>query len=207
MSQPTINTVVFDLGGVLIDWNPEYVFRQIFEDEAERRYFLTEVCSPHWNEQQDAGRTMQEATEWLVERFPDYESQIRAYYGRWQEMLGGSIPETVEILNQLREQNSHRLLALTNWSAETFPTALEMFDFLHHFEGILVSGHEKLIKPDPRIYHLLIDRYGLNPGKSLFIDDNPKNVEGARAVGLQAVHFQSPGQLREDLEERGILGL
>ncbi|NUQ23764.1 MAG: HAD family phosphatase [Saprospiraceae bacterium] len=205
MSQPTIHTVVFDLGGVLIDWNPEYVYRQIFEDEAERRYFLTEVCSPHWNEQQDAGRTLQEATEWLVERFPDYESQIRAYYGRWQEMLGGAIPETVEILNQLREQNSHRLLALTNWSAETFPTALEMFDFLHHFEGILVSGHEKLIKPDPRIYHLLIERYGLNPGESLFIDDNPRNVEGARAVGLQAVHFQSPRQLREDLSVLGIL--
>lgn len=205
MSQPTINTVVFDLGGVLIDWNPEYVYRQIFEDEAERRYFLTEVCSPHWNEQQDAGRTLQEATAWLVERFPDYEPQIRAYYGRWQEMLGGAIPETVDILNQLRDQASHRLLALTNWSAETFPTALEMFDFLHHFEGILVSGEEKLIKPDPRIYQLLISRYGLNPGESLFIDDNPKNVEGARAVGLHAVHFQSPGQLRKALEEWGIL--
>ncbi|MBL7790991.1 MAG: HAD family phosphatase [Saprospiraceae bacterium] len=202
-----MHTVVFDLGGVLIDWNPEYVYRQIFEDEAERRYFLTEVCSPHWNEQQDAGRSLQEATEWLVGQYPDYEPQIRAYYGRWQEMLGGAIPETVEILNQLREQNSHRLLALTNWSAETFPTALEMFDFLHHFEGILVSGQEKLIKPDPRIYHLLINRYGLNPGESLFIDDNPRNVEGARAVGLQAVHFQSPGQLREALEEQGILRL
>ncbi len=205
MSQPTINTVVFDLGGVLIDWNPEYVYRQIFEDEAERRYFLTEVCSPHWNEQQDAGRSLQEATEWLVGQFPDYEPQIRAYYGRWQEMLGGAIPETVDILNQLRDQASHRLLALTNWSAETFPTALELFDFLHYFEGILVSGVEKLIKPDPRIYQLLISRYGLNPGESLFIDDNPKNVEGARAVGLHAVHFQSPGQLRKALEEWGIL--
>ncbi|MDX1939084.1 MAG: HAD family phosphatase [Saprospiraceae bacterium] len=200
-----LNTIIFDLGGVLIDWNPEYVFRNVFDDEQEMYYFFENICTHDWNIQQDAGRSLAEATEILVQERPDYESQIRAYYGRWREMLGGAIEETVEILDILRKQDSHRLLALTNWSHETFPTALERYDFLHWFEGIVVSGEEKLIKPDPRIYNLLIDRYQVEPQRALFIDDNVKNVTGAQSVGLQAVRFESPGQLRGFLKENGVL--
>lgn len=200
-----INTIIFDLGGVLIDWNPEYVFRKIFVEEKEMKYFLSEVCTSDWNIQQDAGRPLAQATEILVDQFPEYEPQIRAYYGRWEEMLGGAIEGTVALLKQLHTQNSHRIYALTNWSHETFPIALERYDFLKIFEGILVSGQEKLIKPDRRIYDLILNRYQINPKEALFIDDSLKNVDGAKAVGLHAVQFISPEQLRKDLEQLGVL--
>lgn len=204
-NSPNIDTVVFDLGGVLIDWNPVYLFRQIFEDESEMHHFLTHVCSPHWNEQQDAGRSVAEATELLVREHPQYEAQIRAYYGRWEEMLGGPILGTVDILETLHSRGSHRLYALTNWSDETFPLALSRFDFLQRFEDILVSGKEKMKKPEPRIFHLMAERFGINPASAIFIDDNPRNVEVAEEIGFHAVRFHSPGQLREALAEKGIL--
>jgi 2-haloacid dehalogenase len=200
-----LNTIIFDLGGVLIDWNPRYVFEQIFDDEREMQYFFDYICTPEWNVQQDAGRPLAEATEAKVAEFPDYEPQIRAYYGRWREMLAGPIHETVDILHHLNQRDEHRLLALTNWSHETFPVALELYDFLQIFEGIVVSGREKLIKPDRRIYQLLINRYEVEPAKALFIDDNRQNVQGAQDVGLNAVHFESPGQLRQFLQEKGII--
>lgn len=199
------DTIIFDLGGVLVDWNPEYVFKTVFDDEEEMRYFFAEICTHDWNIQQDAGRPLAEATELLVAQFPTYESQIRAFYGRWEEMLGGPISETVKILEALYQRKEHRLLALTNWSHETFPVALELYPFLQLFEGILVSGVEKLIKPDARIYQLLIERYSVNPERALFIDDNLKNVEGAKAVGLHAVQFESSAQLRAYLEEKEVL--
>ncbi len=200
-----LDTIIFDLGGVLIDWNPAYVFREIFDDAEEMRYFFEHICTHDWNIQQDAGRPLAEATEEKVAEFPAYESQIRAYYGRWREMLSGAITETVDILTALRQKDKYRLLALTNWSHETFPTALELFDFLHWFEGIVVSGEEKLIKPDPRIYQVLLERYNVTPQRALFIDDNVKNVAGAEAVGLHAVHFQSPQQLHEFFIKYDIL--
>ena len=196
-----LDTIIFDLGGVLIDWNPEYVFRKVFQDEAEMRYFLSEVCSPDWNEQQDAGRSLAEATETLAKQFPKYEPEIRAYYGRWEEMLGGPIQDTVELLKQIHQDQVFRLYALTNWSAETFPIAWERYDFLQLFEGILVSGKEKLKKPDPKIYELILDRYQITPSKSLFIDDNARNVEAARGIGINAVHFQSPMQIKADIKK------
>jgi 2-haloacid dehalogenase len=199
------DTIIFDLGGVLIDWNPEYVFREIFEKEEEMRYFFSEICTHDWNIQQDAGRPLAEATEVLVAQFPEYEPHIRSYYGRWQEMLGGPIQETVDILEELHQSQEHRLLALTNWSHETFPTALELYPFLQLFEGILVSGVEKLIKPDPRIYQLLIERYTVHPNRALFIDDNLKNVEGAKALGIEAIQFKSSAQLKSYLQENGVL--
>lgn len=205
MNNITIDTVIFDLGGVLIDWNPVHMYKNVFEDEAEMKYFLSEICSPHWNEQQDAGRPLAEATQWLVARHPEYEQEIRQYYDSWTDMLSGAIKGTVDILEQLHSQATHRLLALTNWSHETFPTALELFDFLHKFEGILVSGEEKLIKPDPRIYELLISRYGIEPSRAVFIDDNPRNVEGARNTGLHAIRFESPQQLQAELAGYGVV--
>lgn len=201
----TIETVIFDLGGVLVDWNPKYLYRKIFDDEATVEYFLKEVCTSDWNEQQDAGRPLAEATRILVDKHPDYETEIRAYYGRWEEMLGGAIHETVDILKQIHAQQKHRLYALTNWSHETFPIAIERYDFLQLFEGILVSGQEKLKKPDPRIYQLIMDRYKIKPEGAIFIDDNTKNVAAAKAQGIEAIHFKSPGQLRSALTEKKIL--
>jgi 2-haloacid dehalogenase len=204
MKKP-IETVIFDFGGVLIDWNPTYVFRQVFDDEAEMNYFFEHICTPEWNEQQDAGRSLAEATERLVERHPEYEAPIRAYYGRWEEMLGGPIHGTVEILEEVHARNEHRLYGLTNWSHETFPVALERYDFLQRFQGIVVSGTEKVKKPDPKIYEILLSRYDIQPETAIFIDDVPGNVAAARERGINAVQFFSPDQLRQTLEEWEIL--
>ena len=201
----SIKTVIFDLGGVLIDWNPEYVFREVFEEEAEMRYFFENICTSEWNVQQDAGRPLSEATEQKLKEFPEYETAIRAYYGRWEEMLGGPINASVNLLKKISTANTHRLYALTNWSHETFPVALERYDFLQIFEGIVVSGVEKLIKPDPRIYHTILERYSIEPTTAVFIDDSIRNVEGAKGVGLQGIHFQSPEQLEEALIEMKVL--
>lgn len=199
-----INTIIFDLGGVLIDWNPEYVFREVIPDEEKRRFFFENICTHDWNMEQDAGRPLAEATELLVNEYPEWESEIRAYYGRWEEMLGGPIHETVDLLHELRERSEHRLLALTNWSGETFPVALSKYDFLHWFEGIVVSGDEKTRKPFADIYEILLDRYGVNPEEAVFIDDSLKNVEGAEVVGINGIHFQGVGLLRETLQEWGV---
>jgi 2-haloacid dehalogenase len=201
-----IHTIIFDLGGVLVDWNPAYLYRKIFSDEAEMHYFLTHVCSPAWNNEQDAGRTIATATELLVRDFPHYRDQIEAYYGRWTEMIAGPIAGTVDVLTALKEQQRVRLLALTNWSHETFPYALRHFPFLAHFEGILVSGHEQLKKPDPAIFELMISRYQLGElAGVLFIDDNAENIETAAALGIKTIHFVSPDLLKSSLISYGVL--
>ncbi len=200
----TFDTIIFDLGGVLIDWNPEYLYRKILPDEKERAYFLTKVCSSGWNVQQDAGRPLAEATQILVEQFPHYEAAIRAFYGRWTEMLGGVEEGTLQILEDLYQTGSHRLYALTNWSAETFPIARRRYPFLQYFEGILVSGEERMKKPDREIYQLLLSRYGIPAKRAVFIDDSLKNVQGALACGIHGIHFQSPGQLASDLQRLGL---
>jgi len=204
---PDIDAVVFDLGGVLIDWNPRHLYRKLFVgDEAGMETFLTDVCSPDWNERQDRGRPWTEAIAEAVARHPEQEAAIRAYRERWAEMLGGPVPGTVEILAELKGTGL-RLLALTNWSAETFPLAESRYDFLHGFEGILVSGREGLIKPDPAIFRLLVARYGLDPSRTLFIDDNPRNVEAAAREGLRAIRFTDADRLRRDLAGLGLLPL
>ena len=201
MAKSHIDTIVFDLGGVLIDWNPRYLYRTIFATEAEVEGFLSEVCKPEWNEQQDAGRPLDEATEILVRQHPEWEAEIRAYYGRWEEMLGGLNLGTVEILDNLAGSGQYRLYALTNWSAETFPVAYERYEFFRHFEGIVVSGAEKCKKPDQKIYKILLERHQIDPAKAVFIDDSPKNVKGAQKTGMHAIHFQTPMQLREELAD------
>jgi 2-haloacid dehalogenase len=162
------NTIIFDLGGVLIDWNPDYVYRTIFQDEAELRWFYQNICTSDWNEEQDAGRPLAEATELLVAQFPEHEANIRAYYGRWEEMLKGPIEATVEILRTLKEKTDYKLYALTNWSAETFPVALQRYEFLHWFDGRVVSGEEKTRKPFKQIYELLLQRYNIDPRSAIF---------------------------------------
>jgi 2-haloacid dehalogenase len=194
-----IDTVIFDLGGVLIDWNPRHLYRKFFKTEEEITWFLENICTPEWNDQQDAGRTFEEATEELVAIHPEWEMQIRAWYGRWEETISGPVQGAVDILKELKDKQQHRLYALTNWSAQSFPVALDRFEFLQWFEGIVVSGVEKTRKPFPEIYQLLFNRYRIEPSRALFIDDNKKNVEGARDAGLHTIHFSSSERLRKDL--------
>jgi len=200
-----VNTVIFDLGGVLIDWNPRYLYRKIFNTEEEVSWFLENICTGEWNDHQDAGRSFEEATTALIEKFPDHELAVRAWYGRWQETIGGAIPETIELLKEIKASGKYKIYALTNWSAETFPWALENFEFLHWFDGIVVSGIEKSRKPFPEFYQILFDRYQINPANSIFIDDNHKNVVGAEKIGLSTIHFQNANQARAELRLRGIV--
>lgn len=200
-----INTIIFDLGGVLIDWNPEYVFKHVIPDAERRAYFFQNICTHDWNVEQDAGRPIALATENLIAAHPEWASEIRDFYGRWEEMLGGPIHETVELLRNLRDNGRHRLLALTNWSGETFPVALGKYDFLHWFEGIVVSGDEKTRKPFPDIYEILLKRYSVDPRQAVFIDDNLHNVQAAEALGIHGVQFHSAGQLEEIFLDWGLL--
>jgi 2-haloacid dehalogenase len=201
----SFDTIIFDLGAVLIDWNPRYLYRKIFKTEQEITWFLENICTSEWNDEQDAGRSFAEATAELVARHPEWELPIRAWYERWQETIPGPIHGTVDILKTIKESKKYRLYALTNWSAETFPWALDNFDFLHWFEGIVVSGVEKMRKPQPEFYQILFDRYNVNPGKTVFIDDNPKNIAAGKLIGLTTIHFSSPAQLKNELDQHGIL--
>jgi 2-haloacid dehalogenase len=196
-----VKAVVFDLGGVLIDWDPRYLYRKLLADEAAVEEFLATVCTPAWNAEQDRGRPFAEGIAELVERHPAHAAAIAAYHERWPEMLGGEVPGSVEVLAELRGAGVP-LYALTNWSAETFGVARERFGFLEWFEGVLVSGEERLIKPDPRIFRLLLDRFGLDPASTVFVDDSEANVAAARELGLDAVRFTGPGRLRRELAAR-----
>ena len=197
------DTIIFDLGGVLIDWNPRYVYRTIFKTEEEIDWFFENVATHDWNENQDAGYPIAQATEDLVAQHPEWEHQIRAYYGRWTEMLGGPIQETVEIFKKLKE--TMRAYALTNWSAETFPVALDRYDFLHWFDGRVVSGEEKTRKPFHEFYKILLERFSVDPVKTVFIDDNLRNIKAAEELGIKGIHFNSPDQLKQELIKLGLI--
>ena len=199
------DTIIFDLGGVLIDWNPDYVYRTIFNDETKMREFYNEICTSEWNEEQDAGRGLKEATEELVARFPHEENNIRSYYGRWEEMLKGEIEPSVKVLERIRDKKQYRLYALTNWSGETFPIALKRFEFLQWFDGRLVSGDEKMRKPYKEIYELLLKRFNINPETSIYIDDNERNLAAPKEMGIYTIHFKSAPQLEEELKNLNIL--
>jgi 2-haloacid dehalogenase len=201
----TRDIVVFDLGGVLIDWNPRYLYRKLFAgDEAGMERFLSEICTQEWNERQDAGRAFHDAAAELVERFPDRAELIEAFGTRFDEMMAGPIAGTVEILSELRGRGVP-LHALSNWSAETFPLARRRFDFLGWFDGLVISGEEKVIKPDPRIFRILFERYAIAPERAVYIDDNPRNAAAASALGLFGIHFSDPAALRRALEQLGLL--
>lgn len=201
----TIKTIIFDLGGVLIDWNPDYVYKAVFKDKEKLAWFYREICTMDWNENQDAGYPLEKATEERVALFPAYEEWIRMYYGRWEEMLGDAIEGTVSLLRQCIANPKLRVVALTNWSAETFPVALKKFDFLHWFEGIVVSGEEKTRKPFPEIYKTTLSRFNLDPEECLFIDDNLRNVKAAELLNIPSIQFKSPEQLEKELKKRSII--
>lgn len=196
----TIKTIIFDLGGVLIDWNPEYLYLDIFGgDRVKMNAFFELVCTMDWNENQDAGYPLAQATEDRIALFPEYEILIKKYYGQWEEMLGEAISGSVQVLKKLIENPKFRVVALTNWSAETFPVALKRFDFLHWFEGIVVSGTEKTRKPYSEIYQITLDRFNIDPSEALFIDDNLRNIKGAKTLGINGIHFSTPEELIKDL--------
>lgn len=203
MSQ--IDSIIFDLGGVLIDWNPEYVFLEAFKGDREKmRWFLENICTSDWNENQDAGYPLDQATEDLIKKFPEHEQYIRLFYGDWEKMLGGAIDGTVKILEALIKSNNYKIIALTNWSNETFPVAQKRFEFLQWFDGIIVSGNEKTRKPFKAIYDIALNKFNLTPEKSIFIDDNLRNIEAATALGINGIHFKNPEKLIQQLKNYQI---
>ncbi|MCY7372922.1 MAG: HAD family phosphatase [Spirochaetaceae bacterium] len=200
-----ITTVVFDLGGVLIDWDPRYLYRQLLATDEAIEAFLDEVGFSGWNHTVDAGTTTwTDAVAALTAAHPHHRELIEAYPLRFAETLSGPIEDSVAVLRELDELGL-RLLGLTNWSAETFPVALERFDFLALFDDIMVSGAERVAKPDPEIFALLVGRHGLDPARTLFVDDKQANVEAAARAGLIGLRFLDAATLRADLEAAGVL--
>ncbi len=190
--------LIFDFGGVLIDWNPHYVYDPYFGDRAKADWFLTNICTMEWNGEVDAGKPMAEATAELVARFPEWKKEIEMYFGRWIEMIGEAIPGMYELLLELKA-HGHRLFGLSNWSAETFVQIKEDFPALKLLDGMVVSGYVKCLKPSPEIYRILLDRYSLQASDCVFIDDNAANVAGAEAVGIRGIRFTGASDLRRQL--------
>lgn len=198
------STVVFDLGGVLVDWDPRYLYRRLLPDEAAVERFLAQVCTAEWNAAQDAGRPWSEAVAEATARFPDHADLIAAYDERWPETLGGEIAGSVAVLRDVRERGV-RLYALTNWSDEKFDLTFPQFEWLSWFDGIVVSGRERVVKPDPRIFAILLDRYRLDPSSTVYIDDVEANVAQARRARMTGLLFTGPERLRADLLGLGLL--
>jgi 2-haloacid dehalogenase len=205
MTEATRDTVVFDLGGVLIDWDPRHLYRKLFGcNEAAMEHFLATVCTHEWNRGQDAGRTFAEGARLLKAEHPDKAELIDAYCARFDEMMSGPIVGSVEILAELKTVGT-RLYCLTNFSAETYPPTFERFEFLRWFRGVVVSGEVGVIKPDPRIFELLLKRFAIDPKRAVYIDDVAVNVDAARPFGIHAIHFITPTALRAELTELGLL--
>ena len=202
--QQSPSIAVFDVGGVLLDWNPRHLYRKMFDDADAMEHFLATVCTREWNLQLDAGRGYVDGVAELVERFPDQAELIRAYDERWPEMIAGVIEGTVEILETL-QAGDRSVYAITNFSAEKFALSRQLWPFLDAFDGVVVSGEVKTLKPQPEIFQILFERHDLTPSDCVFIDDVPANVAGAEAVGMHGHHFTSPESLRADLEAAGIL--
>lgn len=196
--------VIFDLGKVLIDWDPRHVYRKYFKDEEKMEWFLSTVCSNEWNLEQDRGRTFADAVKIATAVHPNYVAEIKAYDAEWHEMVPGAIVGSVDILEELHRK-SVPLYAITNWNQDKFRETRLRFPFLELFRDIVVSGDEKLIKPDAAIYELCLKRNDLKASDSFFIDDSLKNVKGAEAVGMKAHHFSSPAKLRTELKQLGLL--
>jgi 2-haloacid dehalogenase len=204
MIQP-ITTVVFDIGNVLVAWDPRNLFRRYFAGrEEEMEWFLSNVCTPAWNVEQDRGRSFREAVDLLVkEHPPQWHPMIRAFDEEWHATISGPIHGSVAILKKLKADQVP-VYAITNWNQDKFREARARFDFLNSFDGIVVSGDEGVLKPDRKIFELFFARYGVAPESAVFIDDSKHNVEGARAAGMQALHYTSPEALARDLRGLGF---
>ena len=185
----TIKNVVFDFGGVLIDWNPRYFYSSVFNDDEKMEYFIQNIVTSTWNAQMDKGRTFEECINELCGQHPEYKDQISLYRKGWKKMISGEIESGVNLLKKIQATGKFKIYGLTNWSAETFPYAYNTFKFLQSFEGIVVSGEEKMIKPEKGIYLTLLERYNLVPEETFFMDDNVRNVETALSRGIHALQF------------------
>jgi 2-haloacid dehalogenase len=191
-----IDTIIFDLGGVLVDWKPEYLYRKVFNgDEEKVQWFLNTVCTPEWNAEQDAGRTIEEANNIKISEFPEYEHFIKLFYEKWTDMFSGPIAENLQLFNQLKASGNYKIYALTNWSAEKWDIANELFPFFKQFDGVVVSGFEKTRKPFLEIYNILLNRYQITPQKAIFIDDNLDNIIASKNLGINGIHFQNHQEL------------
>ncbi len=198
------DTIIFDLGNVLVNWNPANLYRKIFAHEQEVKHFLLNVCTMDWHTQQDGGRLPQQGTDELVKRYPQHKNAIRAYYSRWKEMFDGPIEGSVQLLKELKE-NSYRLYALSNWNRELYEQTVADFPFLDWFHGKIISSDEGMKKPDENIYQLLFSRYSINPQTAIFIDDNKANIETGKRLGLHGILFTSPEALRNEFINLQIL--
>jgi 2-haloacid dehalogenase len=198
-----INTIIFDFGGVLIDWNPRYMYQDEFEESSEMEHFLREVCTDDWNLQQDKGRSLAEGTRILQAKFPEHLVKIQLYYDQWEKMIKGYIPQNVTVLRKLKEK--YKLYGLTNWSAETFPIVFKRFSFFKLFDGIVISGEEKLIKPDKKIFKRMLKRYHLEAKNALFIDDNMNNIQAAKEIGFATIHIREKTDLETELHAMGLI--
>jgi 2-haloacid dehalogenase len=196
-------TVVFDVGNVLVRWDPRVLYRELIPDEAKLDWFMQNVCTAAWNIEQDRGRSWEDAVALLVAAHPEWEAEIKAYDERWHETIPGVVEDSVSVLRELKARGD-KVYAITNFSREKWAECLIRFPFLQRFDGVVVSAHERLIKPDPAIYHVLLERYGLSANDCVFIDDSARNIESARAVGMQGVHFVEPIDLRAQLRVAGV---
>jgi 2-haloacid dehalogenase len=195
--------IIFDFGGVLVDWNPRYLYKDHFQNENDMEHFLKNICTGEWNLEKDKGRSLIEGTVLLQQKFPAFHSMIQLFYDKWEIMLKSDIPETVSLLYKLKAK--YKIYGLTNWSAETISIAYDRFLFFKEFDGIVVSGQEKIIKPGKQIYQLLLDRYSLKAENTIFIDDNINNIKAAEELGLYAIHFKNPSQLETKLSSINVI--
>lgn len=199
-----INTIIFDLGGVLVDWNPKNLYKKIFQTQEEINWFLNNVCTSDWNIEQDSGRLIDDAVALKITEFPEYKAEIEQFYERWEEMFSGIIEENVTIQQKLIANPKYKVFALTNWSGEKWDKALELFPFFNDFEGVVVSGTEKMRKPFDAIYQLILNRYHIDPANALFIDDNFDNIIAARKNGITAIQYTGKTSLETLLKELKI---
>ena len=196
-----IKNIVFDFGGVLVDWNPRYLYDKYFGDAKQSQWFLDNICLYSWNLQMDGGKPFAEGVKELQAEHPEWAEAIAIYHTRWVEMMGGEVAGTADVLRSAKAAG-YKIYGLTNWSAETFPMIRDTYPVFQEFDGIVVSGEEHLLKPDAAIYRCLLERYALRAEESLFIDDNRDNVAAARAIGMEAVRFENAEQLAQVLEQQ-----
>ena len=205
MTNLKITTIIFDFGNVLIEWNPRYVYQNYFPNDPEgMENFLNEVDFMGWNSHQDKGRTFKEGVADLSTQFPHYSYLIQAYHDNWKDSIGVAYWDTVEIMKQLK-QKGYPLYGLSNWSAETFPYARAKYDFFELLDDMVISGYVGHVKPEPEIYHVLLEKVGKPAQECLFIDDSLANIQQAQRIGFQTIHFQSAEQLADELRSMNLL--
>lgn len=199
-----IKNIIFDFGGVLVDWNPHYLFDKYFNDINEANYFVENVCTTEWNAEMDGGKPFAQAVKERSAMFPKYAEALKLYQTNWMDTMGEEIPDMYDLIKSLKANGFPVIYGLTNWSAETFPTVQKTYRIFSLIDKIVVSGEVKQLKPNPEIFHTLLNKYNLKAEESLFIDDNLKNVEGAKAVGINAIRFENANKLKEDLKALNI---